>query len=198
MLKKAFTLEQMGEYESAIVALTSAASLVGDRSEPRFLCVLKFNLAVNLCHLGRYQQAGTLIPEIRNLATRLGNDLDLVRLLWLEGRIAAASGKRQEAIAAMEHVRREFVSRSLAYDMALVSLELAVFYLEDSRAGEVRVFARQMAPIFQSQGVHRETLAAIRLFCESAEKEMVTVDLARRLSEYLRRARYEPGLKFQL
>lgn len=198
LLKKAFTLEQIGDYESSIAALASAASVVDDRSEPRLLCILKFNLAVNFCHLGRYQQASSLIPEVRDLATRLGNDLDLVRLLWLEGRIAAASGKRHEAIAAMEQARREFMSRSLAYDMALVSLELAVLYLEGSRIREVRSLARQMAPIFQFQGVHREALAAIRLFCESAEREIATVDLARRLTEYLRRARYEPGLKFQL
>jgi transcriptional regulator with XRE-family HTH domain/tetratricopeptide (TPR) repeat protein len=197
LLKKAFTLEQLGEYEQAIATLTTAANVVDDRSEPRLLCVLKFNLAVNLCHLGRHQQAQGLIPEIRELASRLGNELDLVRLLWLEGRITAVSGERHKAIAAMEHVRGEFISRSLAYDMALVSLELAVLYLEDGRAGEVRILARQMAPVFQAQGVPRETMVAIRLFCESAEKDAATVELARRLAEYLQRARYEPGLKFQ-
>lgn len=197
LLKKAFTLEQIGEYERAIATLTAAADVVDDRSEPRMLCVLRFNLAVNLCHLGRYEQARVLIPEIRELASRLGNELDLVRLLWLEGRIASASGERDEAIVAMEHVRGEFTSRSLAYDMALVSLELAVLYLEDGRAGEVRILARQMAPIFQAQGVPRETMAAIRLFCESVEKDAATVELVRRLAEYLQRARYEPGLKFQ-
>ena len=197
LLKKAFTLEQMGEYERAIDALTQAANAVNDQSEPRLLCVLKFNLAVNLCHLGRYQRASVLIPEIRELAFRLGNELDLVRLLWLEGRIAAASGERLSAIAALEQVRGEFISHNLAYDTALVSLELAVLYLEAGLAGEVRVLAREMAPIFHAQGVHRETLAALRLFCESAENHTATVELARRLAEYLQRAKHQPGLKFQ-
>ncbi|HEX6904260.1 MAG TPA: helix-turn-helix transcriptional regulator [Thermoanaerobaculia bacterium] len=197
LLKKAFTLEQMGEYERAIDALTHAADAVNDQSEPRLFCVLKFNLAVNLCHLGRYQRASALIPEIRELALNLGNELDLVRLLWLEGRIAVASGGRPAAITALEQVRGEFISRNLAYDTALVSLELAVLYLEAGLGGEVQVLAREMAPIFRAQGVHREALAALSLFCESVENHTATVELARRLAEYLRRARHQPGLKFE-
>ena len=92
MLNMAFTLEQMGESERAIEILRQASPLVDRQREPRLLFALQFNLAVNLCHLGRQEAVAALIPEIRELAIRLKNGLDLVRVLWLEGRIAAAQG----------------------------------------------------------------------------------------------------------
>ncbi len=197
LLNKAFTLEQMGDYEGAITALKRAAATAGGRKEPRFLCVLRFNLAVNLCHLGRHAEAEKLLPDIRSLAVRLGNGLDLVRALWLEGRIAAGLDQRDKAVSALQRVREDFTSRGMAYDVALATLELAVLFLEEGRAEKVQNLARQMAPIFKSQGVHREALAALRLFQEAAEQNAATVELARRLVRYLQRARHEPELRFE-
>ncbi|HEY9423029.1 MAG TPA: helix-turn-helix domain-containing protein [Thermoanaerobaculia bacterium] len=197
LLNKAFALEQLAEYERAIETLICAAPLVDAHKEPRLLFALRFNLAVNLCHLGRQGEAWTLVPEVRDLALQLGNPPDLVRVLWLEGRIVAELGRRQEAITAMEQVRNEFVAWGLAYDMALVSLELAVFYLEAGCTAEVKNLARQMTPVFQAQGVHREALLALRLFCEAVDKETITAEMARRLADYFKRARHEPGLKFK-
>jgi transcriptional regulator with XRE-family HTH domain len=197
LLNKAFTLEQMREYEGAITALKRAAATAGGRNEPRFLCVLRFNLAVNLCHLGRHAEAEKLLPDIRSLAVRLGNGLDLVRALWLEGRIAAGLGQRDKAVSALERVRADFTSRAMAYDVALATLELAVLFLEEGRAEKVQNLARQMAPIFKSQGVQRVALAALRLFQDAAEQKAATVELARRLVRYLQRARHEPDLKFE-
>jgi hypothetical protein len=54
-----------------------------------------------------------------------------------------------------------------------------------------------MTPIFQARGVQREALAAIALFREAAESENVTTDLARRLLDYLHRARHDPKLRFE-
>jgi hypothetical protein len=72
-----------------------------------------------------------------------------------------------------------------------------VLYLKQGRPGEVKTLARQMTPIFQAQGVHREALAALRLFCRAAGDETVTVEMARHLVEYLHRARYDPKLRFK-
>jgi tetratricopeptide (TPR) repeat protein len=197
LLNKAFTLEQMGEYEGAITALKRAASASGGRNEPRFLFLLRFNLAVNLCHLGRHAEAEKLLPDIRSPAVQLGNGLDLLRALWLEGRIAAGLGQREKAISALERVRADFTSRGMAYDVALATLELAVLFLEEGQAEKVQNLARQMAPIFKSQGVHREALAALKLFQDAAEQKAATLDLARRLVPYLQRARHQPDLKFE-
>ncbi len=83
------------------------------------------------------------------------------------------------------------------YDTALVSLELATIFAREGRTDAVKALARHMAPIFQAQGVHREALAALALFRQAAESEEVTADLARRLLDYLHRARQDPKLRFE-
>jgi hypothetical protein len=45
--------------------------------------------------------------------------------------------------------------------------------------------------------VHREALSALKVFCEAAEKEELTVDMIRRLGAYLTEARHDPGLRFE-
>lgn len=195
LLNKAKLLEELNDFEAAIATLRKAAPLI--ENQPRFLFVLRLNLAVNLCLLERYQEANDLLPELRTLKLQLGNDLDGLRLRWLEGRIAAGLGKRQEALISIAGVREEFAARGIAYDTALASLELAALYLEGRRTAEVKVIARQLAPIFQAQGVHREALAALKLFREAAEKEAVTLDFARRIVRYLQRAQYNPELRFE-
>jgi hypothetical protein len=122
------------------------------------------------------------------VAARLGNDLDRVRLLWIEGRIFAGTGRPEEAVAALRQVRREFLDRGSAYDAALVTLELAIVLLEQGRQnGEVLELADEVAGVCKAQGVARETLAAIEAFLEAAEREAVTAKLVRQVLERVRR-----------
>jgi len=196
LLNKSATLAESGAHEGSIETLEQAArSIHGEQT--RLLWVLRFNQAVNLVHLGKITEAQPRLAEARDLAVRLGNELDLVRILWLEGRVAAARGDKQGALGAFEQVRREFLAREIAYDFALVSLELAALYLEAERKGEVKTLAQQMALIFAAQAVHREALAALKLFREAVEKEELTVDMVRRLLEYLTKARHQPDLRFE-
>jgi transcriptional regulator with XRE-family HTH domain/tetratricopeptide (TPR) repeat protein len=194
LLKKASILEQMGDYEGSSKAIRRIQL---HKVEPRILFGARFNLAVNYWQMGNYEAALNLLPRVRRLAQQLGNGLDLIRTVWLEGRVAAGLGQKLEAIPALERVREEFADRGLGCDMALVSLELAVLYLEAGHIVKVRELARQMVTLLQSQGIHRETLAALKLFYDAAERREATVELARRLIDYIRKAQLEPELKFQ-
>jgi hypothetical protein len=40
-------------------------------------------------------------------------------------------------------------------------------------------------------------LAALRVFCDAAKREPTTVELARRVERFLRRAQLDPGLRFE-
>ncbi len=134
---------------------------------------------------------------MRALAERLGEELDLTRVAWLEGKAAAGLGRPAEAQAAFERARRVFRQRELAYDYAQVSLELAELLLEQGRAAEVSTLAEEMLWIFRAQGVAREALAALRLFCNAARREAATAELARRVVHYLYRAQHDPELPFE-
>jgi transcriptional regulator with XRE-family HTH domain/tetratricopeptide (TPR) repeat protein len=197
LIKRARVLEWAGDYEGALATLGQVGPLPPERQEPRLLWILRLNPGLLLCHLGRFSEAEALLPETRVLTAQLENKLDALRLRWLEGRVAAGLGRAAEAVEALSQVRAGFADLGIAYDAALATLELAVVYLEQGRTREVKALARQMAPIFKAQGVHRGALAALKLFCEAAEKEAATVELARRIVEYLYRAQHNPELRFE-
>jgi tetratricopeptide (TPR) repeat protein len=197
LIKRAKTLEEMGEIEKAIAVLQEAEPFTNSEKDPRLFLCLKHNLADNLSKIHRYAEAESLLPEVSTLCARLGNELDKVRLRWVEGRIADGLGRTGQAIEILTQVRADFASRNMDYDTALVSLELATVFAREGRADAVKALARHMAPIFQVQGVHREALAALALFRQAAESEEVTADLARRLLDYLYRARQDPKLRFE-
>jgi tetratricopeptide (TPR) repeat protein/transcriptional regulator with XRE-family HTH domain len=190
-------LEHLDDYEGAITALQRAASLIDGKKEPRQLGVLKSNLIMNLLHLRRFAEAEVLLPELRRLREQLGQELELLRTVWLEGWTAAGLGRREEALAALEHVCQEFARRQIPFDAALAGLQLAVLYLEEGRTAEVRELAEELLAVFKAQDVHHHALAALTLFWKAARKETATVELARRLADYLYRAQHRPDLRFE-
>jgi tetratricopeptide (TPR) repeat protein len=196
LIKKGFTLEVLGEYERAVEALLEAKPLVERQRDERLYDILHLNLALDLCHLGRYGEAQEIGRGVRTRAAERGDELGVLRGVWLEGRIAAGLGRPEEARRRLAQARREFAARGMGYDAALALLEEAVLLLEEGRMAEVRALTPSLAKVFDSKGVHREALAALRLFQETAEHEEVTAELARRVLAYLFRARHDQGLRF--
>lgn len=189
LLQKEHVFEQMGDVQSALAVLAEAASFIEAAEDPRLLFALLFKKANNLCHLERYAEAFGLLPQVHELAVRLGNGLDLIRVVWLAARVAAGQGRKEEAIAGLEQVRRDFTVRQLPYDAARSSLELAVLWLEAGHTAEVRELAFAMTWIFKAQGIHREALAALFLFYDAAQQETATVELARQVIAEVERVR---------
>lgn len=109
-----------------------------------------------------------------------------------------AQGKLGEAVADLEAVAGELVTLAIAFDAAQACLDLAQVYLRQARPAEVKRLASQIVAVFRAQRVHREALAAVILFQEAAEQDRVTVELAQKLSSYLRRAQHQPSLRFEL
>jgi transcriptional regulator with XRE-family HTH domain len=197
LIKKASTLRQMAEYERSLIELRRANSLVEGSGDSRLTWLVRYLLTANLCDMGRYSEAEALVPALREKAVGLGNELDLMRVLWLEGRVVAGLERWEEALTTLEQVRRYFTAKQIAYDAALASLEVAVLYLESGRTGEVKTLVKEMLWIFKAQGVHKEAVAALRLFYEAAKRDEATAELAREILDYLNKARHNPGLRFQ-
>jgi len=196
LIKKGFTLEVMGEYGRAVETLLEAEPLVLRRDDPRLLYMLRFNLAVNASHLGRYAEATELVQQARELAIRLGDQIFLSRITWMEGRVAGGLGRSDEARRLLAEARQGFASRGMTYDVALALLEEAVILLSEGQPEEVKTLSGELAAVFGSKGVHREALAALRLFQEAVEDQTATADLARCVLRYLFRARHDQGLPF--
>ncbi|MFY9820182.1 MAG: helix-turn-helix transcriptional regulator [Thermoanaerobaculia bacterium] len=196
LIKKGLTLEVMGEYERAIESLLRAAPKIDRNADPLLGNTLDFNLATTYCQVGRYDEAAELVPQVRSLGVELGDKIFLIRVTWLEGRIHAGLGRRGEALKLLAQARQAFAELNMTYNVALALLEEAVMLLEEGRAAEVKGLSKELTKVFESKGVHREALGALKLFKEAAEREEATAEQARRVLGYLFRARNDEGLRF--
>ncbi|HTQ81157.1 MAG TPA: hypothetical protein VMM92_14255, partial [Thermoanaerobaculia bacterium] len=188
LIKQAKILEERGETEKAITLLSEAAEGLHPGLRRLRLCT-RHNLALLLTAAERHAEAEALLPEVRALALELGNPLDLLRLRWVEGRIALGVGQAAAAEAAFREVQNAFFDRRMGYDAALVALDLAALYAQEGRTAELKALASEIMPVFESREVHREAMAALLMFQHAALEERLTADLARQLAAFLKHER---------
>lgn len=198
MVKEARVLEEEGELAAAIELLEEASLHIESEREPRLVLCARHNLLTCLIHLGRFEEARTLLPEVRQRSQELGNHLDLVRLRWTEARIAEGMGQVDDAERGLWEVRAELLEHGMAYDVALVSVELALLLLRQERTRDIRRLAEEMLLIFESRDVHREALAAVAVFQQAVCSDRVTLDLTEEIGRFLQRARLHPDLRFEI
>ncbi len=183
LLKKALVLGHSGDPSEAVKTLLIALPLVDKGSDVRLPCVARFNLAVNLIHLGNASDAAPLIAEVRAFAIEQRNEIDLIRVLWLSGRLAAAQGNRAEALVSIDDAACRFAERGLDNDAALAVLDLAGLLLEEGKPGEAARRVAEVKPTFHVRNIHREELASLVLFLQAIEAEAATAALARAAAE---------------
>jgi tetratricopeptide (TPR) repeat protein len=197
LLNRGSILEQAGQVAASLAALAEAAPLLDAAGDAHDRMGVRFNWLVDLCHLGRHAEAETRLPELHKLVRALGNKWDAVRYRWLAGRVAAGLGRCEEARRAFQRVGREFAARRNAYDAALVALELAVLELEEGRFAAVKELAEEIVWVLASQRLHREALAALRLFVRAVQAGSASAGLARCVLAFLERARHDRALRFE-
>jgi tetratricopeptide (TPR) repeat protein len=192
LVQKGYILGVLGEPERALPILRQAEGLVDPQRDPHLHFCLQHNLLDCASKAGLYIEAEALLSEVRSLCREVGTRLDEIRLDWTAGRIAAGLGRRDEAREALAAVRQEFLARDMAYDAALVTLELATFSIEEGRTAEVKDLAREIVEIFRTRDIHREALAALTVFQSAALLETATAELAREVAASLTRTRNAP------
>jgi tetratricopeptide (TPR) repeat protein len=195
LITRGFLLGIAHDPEAAIRYLSEGIRKLDPASDLRLLVAAHHNLTLYLTESGRYREALGLLESARPLYSQVGDQMSLIRLRWLEGKIAVALGQFTEAEALLKEVRKELIQRDLGFDTALLSLDLADIYARQGRGAEMRRLAEEMIPIFRSRDVHREALAALLAFQKAAEMECVTLGLIREVSGYLKENRAAAALR---
>ena len=196
LIKKGFTLTVMGDHEGAVEALRQAEPLVQREGDSRLAYMWRFNLAVSLMRLAKSDEAAEHLQHVRRLVSERGDEIELIRVTWLEGHLLAGQGRRPAARFYLEQAMGQFEAKKLWYDAALARLELATLLLEEGRTVEVKALTASLPGAFEAEGVHVEAQKALRLFQEAVEHEKATAELARRVLSFLFRARHDPALRF--
>ncbi len=188
------------ETAKAIEVTESALRDLCPKAEPRLYLAGRHNLALFLTDLGRLEEAERLLVTDEELYQRFTDPWTRLRLSWLRGKIAFGTSRLEEAEQAFLAARAGFVKQGIGYDTAMLSLDLALVYLQQGRTPEVRELAEEMHTLFEAEDIHREAVAALLLFQEAVRQEAAeaaTVELVQDLASYLKRARGKPEMRFR-
>ncbi|MFY9820612.1 MAG: hypothetical protein WAM82_04470 [Thermoanaerobaculia bacterium] len=187
-----------GDRARAIEATTAALKGIQSDREPRLYLCARYNLARYVTEDGQYDEAADMLSVDEDLYREFPEAWTQLRLTWLRGKIAAGRGESGVAEKAFLEARDGFIAVGIGYDAAMVAIEdLTLLYLREGRTADVKRLAEEIIPIFEAQDVHREAVAALRLFQEAARQEQLTVQAVREYVRYLQDARADPSLPFR-
>lgn len=159
-------------YEMGNLAGAAARSLCGGQSldthaEPDLMVATLKNLVCYLHEAGWDLEAQRFLPRVKELVEARGQDLEILRMRWLEAKIVGEAGDKARARRLLFTVRLAFAERGMAHDAALVALELALMNAEAGLMHEVERLAAEAYPIFRSRALPQKTTAALVLLLKA-------------------------------
>ncbi|HSN86360.1 MAG TPA: tetratricopeptide repeat protein [Thermoanaerobaculia bacterium] len=186
-----------GNPAEGIPLLYEALDLIDSEQEPRLLLCARHNLIFYLAGAEQFLEAQKIYRETRPLYRSFSDAWTQNRRKWVKGKIVRGLGQADQAESLFLAAREGFITEGIPYDTALVSLELATLYAEQRRTADLKKLAGEMVPIFSSLNIHREALAALAYLKQAAEAERASLEVVRRVADYLRRAQHDPALRFE-
>jgi tetratricopeptide (TPR) repeat protein len=180
--------------EEAIRFLSAGLAMINPVTDPKLVLSAVHNLVGFLADCGRFKEARRILRRARRAYVAEGDRLALIKMRWLEGRIAAGLGETARAEKAFLEVHRGFGKAGLSYHVALVSLDLAGLWLQAGRTAEVRELLEGIVGTFRARRIGREALAALMLFKESLEADRASLALLHTVQGYIRRLETRPTL----
>ena len=196
LITRGINTRNAGRPQEAILLLRQGLNEIDPWRDPQLAAIGEQVLLDAMADSGEYREAAQLLLQSRLPQAFAGDPLNLARLRWVEGKIAAGLGKLRRAEKVFLEVREFFHQRSLEYDAALVGLELAGVWLRQGKAADVQTLAHEILDVFQSIGVHSEAVKAVRYLHEACAREQATPVLVSGILGFLRRLEWEPRLRF--
>lgn len=185
-----------GEIEESLACCRQARELVDPDRDRRLAIAAHHNLVWQLMCAHRPVEALAELEELRPSYNLFNDQIPLLKLRWMEARLAKDLGRAEEAERAFREAHDGFVEARIPYEAASVALDLAVLFAEAGRRQELKLLAAELVAVFRSLGVAREAFAALTMLEQLAQAEAVTVGLLLRLSRYFTEVRNQPDLRF--
>lgn len=182
---------------TAIAAYEAALDLLSPRDESALYLTARFNLAHTLFEVGEIIEARERLHWDEELYVEYADEHLAIRYTWLDGRIAAATGKPRQAEKRLTETRDHFAARGDGFDAALVSLDLAHLYQRLGRTEDLLQTVTSAVRLFSVYALHREALAALIMLRDAVREQTATAETIERVAGFLREAAKDPEARFQ-
>lgn len=177
-----------GDRRRAIAVAMRAVGMLDAESDPRLALAVRHNLVMYLHEDGRFEEALAVLAKLKPEYAKLGDRINLLRLIWVEGLIAHKLRDVAAAEQAYHTAGHGFVEQEMALDAARVALDLGSLLLEQRRTEGVRELATAVETVFRSLDIPSEALAAWALFVRAVEIDQLTAALVAEVAESLERS----------
>jgi hypothetical protein len=124
-----------------------------------------------------FGEAWQLLQEMRPLYSIRAKRIDQTRLIWMEGRIAVALEKFEEAELTLKQTKEEFQRAGLFYHAAVAGLELAAVWFQQGKTALVKGIVGELVASFGRVRVQREALAALMVLQRALAQERASLQL---------------------
>jgi tetratricopeptide (TPR) repeat protein len=150
-----------GAPNQGILLMHRALGLLDQERDPVLVAHLLLSMIMYLTDMGRFRSARRHLWRCRHLFLEYGNEVDQLRLRWLEGRIYAGLGELSRSEAALQATRQGFADHGQVYPAALAGLDLATLWARQGRHREIHALAQEMIATFRALRIAREAIVTL-------------------------------------
>jgi hypothetical protein len=174
------------EPEKALALLAQGLERIDPEKDPELVFHASHNQIGFLADCGRYRQARILLWKSRARYAGMGGRLNLLRMGWLEGRIALGLADFARAERCLAEARHGLMAADQIYDAALAGMDLATVWLVQKRIGEIERLARETQQLFEELGAAQEAVALMAWLWQSSQRGRVTHEFLEGVAFYLK------------
>lgn len=177
LIQKGTHTGRSGDPEEGIRLIARGLHFIDRDCDPKLAFQCLHTVLLFRVELGEFRSARRQIWEMRPLYEHHEDQILRVKLCWIEGKVFVGLGDFEQASRAFEQARQDFLEREMSYDAALVSFDLAALWLREGKRDEVRQLLQEMLETFRARHVARETIAALIMLRDAADRNELSIDL---------------------
>lgn len=183
LIKRAIVSFERELPHQALERVDRALELIDVQGEPLLAQVALHNRAEYLVDCGRVSEARAAFEQIPEPADRMVR----FRREWLHANLLRGEGDLDAATKLYDDVRIAFLAEGLHFNVALVSLDLAIVARMRGDHDTVRELARDALVLLTRAGAPQEAFAAIRLLVDAVEHQAVSTSFIQQVARNLSR-----------
>ncbi|HEY2737959.1 MAG TPA: hypothetical protein VGK45_06100, partial [Thermoanaerobaculia bacterium] len=198
LISKGMALHYDDRPREAIESYRQGLAAIDPQRDPKLVDRTNHDLLTALVEAGEFQQARRLHLKSGLAQAFADDELNLLKLRWVEGKIFAGTGKLQKAEQIFTEVQEDLQQRGREYDSVAVGLELAgVLLRQGGREAEVEELAEEALETLKDLPVSNEAVRAVRYLRDACRQRLATAETVRQVVSFLKRDEHQIGLRFE-